>query len=173
MKKNTLILTALLIALGIAGRLLPHPANFTPVAAIALFGAFYLPKRWAVVLPLLAILLSDIFIGFYNPKMMIAVYGSFAITGAIGLYFREKKSFATVAASTLLGSIIFFLVTNAAVWAFGTMYTKDLAGLLNSYTMAIPFFRNSLLGNVFFVSLLFGSMEMLLSTQKKKASLKT
>lgn len=156
------IIPILLIGLGLTARLIPHPANFAPIGAIAIFGGMYLPRRWAVIAPLLAVFVSDIFIGFYSWQMMLAVYGSFTVMGLLGLWVRKNKNFARIIGGTVLGSIIFFLVTNAAVWAFGTMYSHNLTGLTQSYTMAIPFFRNSLLGDFFFVGLLVGSMELLL-----------
>ena len=157
MKKTHLALT--LIVLGIAARLLPHPANFAPIGAVALFGGMYLTRRYAMILPLIAMLISDIFIGFYTWQIMASVYISFALTGLIGLWVRKNKKLSTVIGGTVLGSILFFLITNFSVWAFGTMYAHDFSGLIQSYTMAIPFFRNSLLGDLFYVGLLVGSYE--------------
>lgn len=153
------IICYLLIALGLTARLLPHPANFAPIGALALFGGMYLPKRQALLLPLAALFISDLFIGMYNPKMMIAVYGSFAVMGYIGMQVRKKKNLSTIIGGTVLGSIAFFLITNAAVWLFGTMYPHTLAGLGQSYTMAIPFFRNSLLGDLFYMGIFIGIAE--------------
>lgn len=164
------IIVLLLILLGLSARLLPHPANFAPIGAIAIFGGFYLPRKFAIIIPLAALFVSDIFIGFYNPKMMVAVYGAFACMGAIALLARKRKSFTTVLGAILVGSILFFLITNAAVWMFGTMYPLTAAGLLESYTMAIPFFKNSLMGDLFYTGVLVGSMEMLLYKQRKMFS---
>ena len=159
--KNAPILVALLITLGLISRLLPHPANFAPIAAIAIFGGLYLPKRWAIVLPVVAMFVSDIFIGFYTWQIMLAVYGSFAIVGLIGLMIRKNKKFHTVLGGTILGSIIFFLITNFAVWAFGAMYAHNFAGLLQCYAMAIPFFKNTILGDLFYTGILVGAFEVL------------
>ncbi len=150
----------ILIALGMTARLFPHPANFAPIGAIALFGGLYLPKRLSIFVPLLALGISDLFIGLYHPLMMFAVYGSFALMGYIGILARAKKNPSTIIAGTLVGSIIFFLVTNAAVWAFGTMYPATLNGLFESYTMALPFFRNSLLADFFFTGILVCTTEL-------------
>ncbi len=158
---STLPLALGLILLGFAARLLPHPVNFAPISAIALFGGLYLPKRLALALPLVTMLLSDLVIGFYNPRVMIAVYISFVIVGLIGLYLRNHKNIGAIIGGTLFGSIIFFLVTNAAVWMFGTMYSHDMSGLMTSYARAIPFFRNSLAGDIFFTGMLVGSYELL------------
>ena len=175
MKLNNkkLLIPLLLIILGFGARLLPHAANFTPIFAIAMFGALYLPKKYALIVPLAAMLVSDIFIGFYSWQIMLAVYSSFAFMGIIGLLVRKNKKFHTVLGGTLLGSILFFLITNTAVWAFGTMYIHNFAGLMQSYTMAIPFFKNSLLGNLFYVGILVGGFEFakMLATKVNKTQI--
>lgn len=158
-KKHYTILIISLIILGISARLLPHPANFAPIGALALFGSLYLPRRWALIVPLGAMMLSDALIGFYSSKIMISVYLSFILVSLIGLWVRQHKSFATVLGGTVLGSVLFFLITNASVWAFGTMYTHDFSGLMQSYYMALPFFRNSLLGDLFYTGVLVGVVE--------------
>ncbi|MBT4121166.1 MAG: hypothetical protein HOA57_01725 [Candidatus Magasanikbacteria bacterium] len=157
MKK--LIIPTLLIALGIACRFIPHMPNFAPIGAIALFGALYLPKKYALILPISAMFLSDIFIGFYSWQIMASVYLGFILTVGIGLIARKRKSFASVLSATLLSSVLFYIVTNFSVWAFGTMYIHNFAGLMQSYYMALPFFRNSLAGNLFYVGILVGGFE--------------
>lgn len=158
----------LLILLGAASRLFPHPANFAPIAAIALFGGLYLPRKYAIIIPLIAMFASDIFIGFYDWKIMLVVYGSFALSGLIGLTVRNIKSFSTILLATTLGAIIFYLTTNAAVWLFGTMYPHTASGLMQSFVLAIPFFKNSLLGDLFYTGILVGAMETVILYQKKR-----
>ncbi len=158
----------ILIALGVSARLLPHPANFAPIAAIALFSGLYLPKRFAIIVPAAALLLSDIVLGFYTWQVVVSVYACFALTGIMGLYLAKQKNFATIALGTILASVIFFLVTNWAVWAFGTMYPHTTSGLMQSYIMALPFFRNSLLGDIFYTTVLVGSMELIQKTSLSK-----
>ena len=136
----------LLIILGISMRLLPHPANFAPIAATALFAGIYLPKKFALIIPMIAMLASDLVLGFYLWPIMASVYIAFAITGLLGLAIKKNKKITTVLGSTLLASIIFFIVTNWAVWAFGNMYAHNFNGLMQSYLMALPFFKNTLLG---------------------------
>ena len=169
MKKNHFqwLPVIFLILIGVFSRLLPHPPNFSPIAAIAIFGALYLPRQYAIAIPILAMLVSDYFIGFYNPAIMFSVYICFALTGIIGLMVRKNKKIYTVLGGTILGSIIFFLATNTAVWAFGTLYPPTLTGLMTSYTMAIPFFRNSLLGDLFYVSVLVGGFELVVMQSRK------
>lgn len=150
----TLAISIALVILGASARLIPHPANFAPLAAIAIFGGLYLPKKLAILIPLSAMLLSDVLIGFYSWKIMLVVYSSFAFTGYISTKIRD--SFTSILSVTILSSILFYLATNAAVWAFGTMYSHDLSGLGQSYLMALPFFRNSLLGDLFYTGVLVG-----------------
>ncbi|MDP3741441.1 MAG: hypothetical protein Q8R08_03920 [bacterium] len=150
-----------LIATAAILRLLPHAPNFAPVTAIALFGGTYLKnKRLAFAIPLAAMLVSDIFIGFYSWPIMVSVYASFALSGLLGLWLRGHKDVGNTMAVTLASSIQFYLLTNFAVWAFGTMYPHNAWGLLSSYINALPFFRNTLYGDFFYVGLMFGLFEL-------------
>lgn len=151
---------------GVAMRLLPHLPNFTPIAAIALFGGVYLNKKYALALPLIAMVISDSFIGFHN--MMLYVYGSFLLTGVIGLWLRKHKNAGTVLGATVLSSVLFFLITNFGVWATTGMYSRDFLGLLDCYVMGLPFFRNTLLGNVVYTGVFFGSFELVMMFVKRR-----
>ncbi len=123
-KENLLYRTLLalaLILLAAALRIAPHPWNFTPVGAMALFsGAVIRDRRLAFIFPLLVLFLGDIFIGFH--KLIPIVYASFLISVAIGLWLRNRRTVARISLATLLGAIQFFLVTNFAVWALGSFY---------------------------------------------------
>lgn len=154
-----IILGITLVILGATARLLPHPANFVPLGAIAIFSGLFLPRKLALWLPLVALFVSDLFIGFYMWEVMGTVYASFLLTTFVATKIQPK--FASVTGVTLVSSLFFFLTTNAAVWAFGTMYTRDVTGLIQSYTMALPFFRNSLLGDLFFTGILVGSYQLI------------
>ena len=148
------------ILIGALVRLLPHPYNFTPIAAIALFGGVYLNKKYAFLIPVLAMLISDYFIGFYSLKLMAAVYGSFVLIGLIGLWLKKHKNYHTVIGASLLSSVLFFIITNFAVWVFTPWYDKTFSGLIYCYFLALPFFRNTLLGDLFYVSAFFGVYEL-------------
>ncbi|MEI6597215.1 MAG: DUF6580 family putative transport protein [bacterium] len=163
----------ILVALGIATRFLPHPANFAPIGAIAIFSGLYLPKKLALILPLAAMFFSDLFLGFYSWPIMLSVYAGFIIMGLIGLAVRKNKKLSTILGGTILGSIIFYLITNGAVWIFGNWYEHSLAGLINCYVMAVPFFRNSLLGDLFYTGVLVGVYEASLALlyREKKAAI--
>lgn len=149
----------LLITLAALSRLMPHPPNFTPVAAIALFGGAYLDKRFALIVPLAAMLVSDWFLGFHS--LMPFVYGSLLAIGLIGIWLKAHKTLGWTLAATLSASVLFFVVTNFAVWLMpNSMYPKTTEGLIACYVAAIPFFRNSLMGDLFYVALLFGVYEL-------------
>lgn len=145
----------------IAGRLFPHLPNFTPVGAFALFVGVYLARkhRWGLLLPLSIMFLSDIFIGFYNWKLMAAVYFSFFAHGVIGIIVAKKKNAATIILGSVAGGLFFYLTANFAVWAFTSWYPHTFEGLILSYAMALPFFRYTLLGNIVFTGIFFGAYE--------------
>jgi len=151
----------LLLSLAIVSRFLPHPANFTAVGAIALFSGLYLSKREAYILPLLAMMVSDIFIGFYKPAIMASVYASFILTIFVGQMIKNKIGFFRVFVGVMSASLFFFIATNAAVWFFGTMYSHDISGLMTSYYMALPFWKNQIIGDLFYTAVLVGGYEMM------------
>jgi hypothetical protein len=150
-----------LIAIAATFRLLPHPANVSPIGAIALFaGAYLAERRWAFAIPVTALLLSDVVLGGYGLPLMGTVYASFAAAVAIGMLLRHRLSPGPIAAATVAGSTLFFLTTNFAVWALGGGYARSLDGLLACYTAAIPFFGRTLAGDAFFAAALFGLMAL-------------
>jgi len=149
----------LAIALAAAMRLLPHPPNFSPIGAMALFGGAYFGRRWlAFLAPLAAMLLSDAVIGFHSG--MAYVYGSVALVVLIGWALARRVSPFTVAGAAIASSVLFFLVTNFGTWATGELYPQTLAGLAACYVAAIPFFQNTLAGDLFFSAVLFGGFAL-------------
>jgi hypothetical protein len=161
-KENLLyrtLLALVLIAIAAALRVAPHPWNFTPVGAMALFsGAILKDRRLAFVVPLLALFAGDIFIGFH--KLMPIVYASFLVNVAIGLWLRDRRTVARISAATLVGAIQFFLVTNFAVWAFGLSYPRTPAGIVACYVAGVPFFWNTLAGDAAYAILFFGTFAL-------------
>jgi hypothetical protein len=148
-----------IIALAAALRIAPHPWNFTPVGAMALFsGAIIRDRRIAFFFPLLALFAGDIFIGLYN--LMPIVYASFLVSVAIGFWLRNRRSVGPIAAATLFGAVQFFLVTNFAVWAVGLSYPRTGAGLVACYVAGIPFFWNTLAGDAVYAGLFFGGFAL-------------
>ena len=156
----------LIIGLAVAARLLPHPPNFAPIAAMALFGGAYLNPRYAILVPLLALFLSDLFIGFYSPVVMISVYGSFVLTGALGIWLKKRRNPRNMVLAAVGSSLLFFLITNFAVWAAGA-YARDPSGLLQSYVAGLPFLKNTLAGDLFYTISFFGGYELALKLVKK------
>jgi hypothetical protein len=157
MNKNIIPVATILLA--VLFRMLPHPPNFTPIAAIAIFGGIYFPKKHAFVVPLLGLGVSDLFLGFHSTIPF--VYGSFFITILIGLWLKSHKNAGFILGGTLLSSVLFFIITNFGVWLTGSMYSKDLTGLLESYILAIPFFRNTILGDIIYTGVFVGGYELL------------
>jgi len=155
--KQKLILLLAICALAFAARLLPHLPNFTPVAALALFAGVLFRNKLVFILPLGVMLASDLIIGFYHWQVMIAVYASFIVTVLLGMALGKKLSAGLVTAGSLISSTIFFLVTNFAVWLFSGMYEQTLAGLMLCYALALPFFQYTLLGDLFWSGVFFGS----------------
>ena len=137
-------------------RLVPHPANIAPMGAFALFVGARGSSRWNMVVPLAAMLISDIFVGFYEWRVMAAVYGSFLAIAMLGRAIRKNISAEKIVLGTFAGSAIFFFITNAAVWAFSPWYAKGAAGLLQSLMAGLPFWRNSLVGDIFYGAIFFG-----------------
>ena len=140
-------------------RLLPHPANFDAIGALALFGgAHFTEKRWSFLIPFGALFLSDLILGFH--AQMPLVYGVFALMVSMGFALRERRTALPVAGMAIAGSVLFFLVTNFGVWAFDGLYPMTLQGLVACYVAAIPFFQNTLLGNLFYAAVLFGGFAL-------------
>jgi len=150
----------LLTIIGIISRLAPHPANMTAVGALAVFAGSKYSTTKALVIAVGAMLISDAVLGFHS--VMWATYGSFALSVLLANRYLKKQSITRIAGVTLASSLIFYLVTNFAVWAVsGSMYPHTLAGLIESYIMALPFFRNSLIGDFSYTAIFFGSYALM------------
>jgi len=141
-------------------RLIPHPPNFAPIAAMALFGGAYFNKKSvAFAIPLAAMFLTDAIIGFHSGMWL--VYLSFGLIVLIGMLMLNKVSVKNVIIASLTASLSFFIITNFGVWAFGTMYPKNIIGLFECYVAAIPFMQNTILGDLVYSGLLFGIYELI------------
>jgi hypothetical protein len=162
MPKSRLMLVVSIVLAAAFSRLLPHPPNMTSVAAVALFGGAYLDdRRLAFLVPLAALFLSDLLLGFYHAMSVVAVYGSFVLTVCIGLWLKTRRAPLTIAGAALASSVLFFLITDFEYWAFENAYPKTVEGLMACYTAALPFFRNMLVGDLFYTLLLFGGFALL------------
>ena len=155
-KPRLLLLTGMILAAALS-RLIPHPPNFSPVAALALFGgATIASKRLAFVLPLAAMFLSDLILGFST--LTPVIYGCFALIVCLGFWVKRKQNVGRIGLAAVAGAILFFVVTNFGVWALGSYYQKNGAGLAECFTAAIPFFWNTLMSDLFYAAILFGAL---------------
>jgi hypothetical protein len=155
-KSRLSVLTGMILAAAVS-RLIPHPPNFSPIAAMALFGgAAFADKRAAFLMPLAGLFLSDLVLGFY--AITPVVYGSFALIVCLGFWVRRRRSVGRIAGAAMMSALLFFVVTNFGVWAMGRLYPPTPAGLVACYVAAIPFFQNTLLSNLSYSALLFGGL---------------
>lgn len=144
-----------IILFGALMRLIPHWPNFTPIAAMALFGgAYFKKKHLAFLVPLMALFVSDLFLGFH--QWMIAVYISFAMVVGIGILLRSRIKVGTVLLASLSSSLLFFIITNFAMWVGSPFYPQNMGGLIECYVAALPFLNNGVLGDLFFSTVFFG-----------------
>lgn len=154
---NRFFLITGLIIIAAISRLVEHPANFSPIMAIAIFAAATFDnKRIAILIPFLAMGLSDLFLGFHLISFF--VYLSFALALLIGFYIKNRIKLANIILATLTGSIAFFVITNYGAWLTDPIYQPlSLESLSRCYYLAIPFFRNALLGDFTYITVLFGA----------------
>jgi hypothetical protein len=149
----------IIILLISATRLLKHPYNFTPVTAMSIFAGCYLRKHWGIIFPLAGMLVSDYFIGFYDWKLMAAVYVGIGISFYVGWYLQNKIKWYRVILAALFSSIAFFVISNFSVWFFYQWYPHTLSGLIQCFALALPFFKNSLVGDLIYTGAIFGAYE--------------
>lgn len=169
-----LVLAALIFAAALT-RVLPHPPNFSPIEAVALFGGAYFAKRqWALMVPLVAMVASDVVLGLINDGLYgglywsylastsnVLVYACIALSTVLGFGLRGKVNAGRVLGYSLVGSALFFLVTNFGAWLADPMYAKTTAGLMAAYVAGIPFFQWTVASTLLFAALLFGGFELL------------
>lgn len=147
-----------LVALGVFSRLAPHPDNVTPTAAIALFSGVALSGPLAFTVPLLVMAASDLFIGWHG--LFWLVWPAFLLVTWLGQAVRGRSGALTVLWASFGGSVLFFILSNLGVFLFENMYPKSWAGLAECFEMALPFFRNSLIGDLAYSAALFSLFEL-------------
>lgn len=151
-----------LVVTGVLLRVLRHygwielPPNMAPVSAMAMFAAVNLPRRYAIAVPFALMVLSDALIGWYNAGVLISVYACFGFSLMLGWWLRGRVNIPRLVGATILGSLVFYFVTNAAVWALEGSYPNTMAGLMQSYVAGLPFLRGTLFGDVVYTGLFFG-----------------
>jgi len=165
-----LVLTGLIVAAALS-RLLPHPPNFSPVEAIALFGgAYFASRQMALVVPIVALLLSDLvlgamlgasYAGYIGGISFWSVYACIALSTVLGFGLRGRATGTRLLGYSLAGSVLFFLVTNFAAWSASPFYPQTPAGLMASFVAGVPFFKWTLLGTLAYAALLFGGFALL------------
>jgi hypothetical protein len=144
-----------LVFFGVVMRLLPHPANLAPVGAIALFGGAVLPRKLGWWLPLAIMVASDYVLGFYSGIAF--TWAAFLLVGLFGMMLRRSNNWFRVPFGALGSALIFFAVSNFGVWVQGNLYPHSWTGLTDCFTMALPFFRNTFLGDITYSVVLFGT----------------
>jgi hypothetical protein len=153
------VLTGLILA-AVLSKFLPHPMNFAPVGAIAIFGGAHFQNRWlGFAVPFIALLIGDIITGLHS--LIPFVYGCFALNVCMGWWIRRQVTAVRIAGVTVLGSTIFFLVTNFGVWLLLGTFERTIAGLMQCYVAGLPLFMNTLLGDLFYTAVLFGGVTAL------------
>lgn len=157
-KNNEFKFAVAIILLAVMTRFIPHLPNFVPITAIALFSGCYFSRFWRYLIPLSAMLLSDIFLGFSDVTLY--VYLAMVLAVIFGQLLQNKTDFKNVFLFTLASSFSFFLITNFGVWMAG-WYGYGLTGLLKCFVLAIPFFRYSLAGDLFYVLVTFGAYKLI------------
>lgn len=161
----------LLIALGVVARLIPHPWNFTPVGALGLFAGANCNPRVAWLVPLFALVLGDIVLGFYSPIIMLFVYLGFLAAPVIGrLMIAGRRSVPRIGGAVVVSTSVFFVISNFGVW-LGPYYPLTFSGLVECYIQAIPFYGATLVGDAFYATILFGGHHVILSAWSRRATL--
>jgi hypothetical protein len=178
-KKTSIFIISGFILVAALSRLLPHPPNFTPIGASALFGAAYFTKKyWAFIIPFIALWASDLILNniiyaeYYDSFVWFSgdffwVISAFALITLFGMFFLKKVKLTNLLASSLVASALFFLITNFGTLMSGVIYPKTGAGLMMAYAAGLPFFWNTLAGDLFYVAVLFGIYEFIKSYRPK------
>jgi hypothetical protein len=159
-RTRALVILGAIVGLALL-RLVPHPPNFTPAAAMALFaGARFERKSWAFLTPLAAMLVSDLLLEAWTGDglhaLMPVVYGCLAVVVLIGSVLRDRTTVARLAGAAVGASALFFLVTNLVIWLAGDPYPRSIEGLIACYVAALPFLDNNVLGDLIYTAVIFG-----------------
>lgn len=173
-KQNTLKFVLILILVAAFSRIIPHPHNFTPVGGIAVFGSYFLGRKiWAFLVPLFSMWLSDLFINnIVYPIQFPQYYEGFTLFGSFWVYssfllmiplswkLLSTFSLPRLALTGFSTAGLFFLITNFGSWLNNPMYLQNFSGLLTSYAAGLPFFQNTLLGDICYLAILFGATKV-------------
>lgn len=158
-----------IILIAALSRLFPHYPNVTPIGAMALFGAAYFGKKYyAVLVPIIALIISDIVLYAtiyssyeYSIGFHLWIYGSMVLITLLGMAILRKVKLGTIVTGAIVASLVFFLISNFASWLVSPMYPKTASGLMTAYEAGLPFFWNTILGNFFYCGVLFGAYSLI------------
>jgi hypothetical protein len=150
------LVALLLCVVAVASRVVPHPWNFTPMLAVALFAGARLANVWVAAVATLACLaLGDVAVGVFPYGGMEWVYGSMLVVALIGRTLTARRTVVATVVAALAGGLAFFVISNFGVW-LGEMYPHTPSGLADCFVAAVPFYRNQLVGDLVFTGALFG-----------------
>lgn len=156
MSRHALVIATVLIVFAVLSRFVPHPVNFAPIGALGLYaGVFFIDRRYWLI-PLAALLISDVFIGFYDWISMLFVYMGFACSAFIGRLLIKQLKLFNISAAAFVSATVFFVLSNFGTWLSGTLYPLTGEGLIACFIAAIPFYGNTLAGDLFYTAVLFG-----------------
>ena len=154
--RGDLLIVAVLIAIDVAARLLPHAPGVWPIAASTLFaGRMLYSSKLAFAVPLVAVTVSNIFLPPDNFGIALSVYAAMVVPVLLGIWTRRHGTLPVIGAM-VASSLVFFAVTNLAVWAFGDLYPRTAAGLAQCFAMALPFLDRTIVGDLAWAAVLFG-----------------
>jgi hypothetical protein len=166
-----MLVAVLLVVLAAASRVIPHPWNFTPMIAVALFAGARIDRSWLAAIAVIGCLaLGDIALGAFPYGGMEWVYGSMLLVVATGRLLRTRTGMIATLVAALGAGFVFFVVTNFAVFMAGGLYPRTGAGLVECYTAALPFYRNQIVGDVVFTSALFGLYALAITMRRRMLS---
>ncbi|MBN1793642.1 MAG: hypothetical protein JW844_01600 [Candidatus Omnitrophica bacterium] len=156
----------LFLFIGFFTRLLPHAPNVTPIVAISLFGGTYLSKKTGLLVPLAIMVMTDLVLGLH--EVVWFTWGSVALISLLGFWIRRLATTRRIASGAIISSTLFFLITNVGVWMTANWYSHDLTGLIDCFYMALPFYRNQLLGDALYVTGFFGAYHVILGSMRRR-----
>lgn len=165
-----ILLGIAVVAFIVLSRLMPHPPNVTPLLSLAVFSGALLPRKYAYWLPLLGVIISDVFIGMHS--LVLFTWGSFVLIALASSFALKNVSLRSTLLMSVGGATLFFVITNFGVWAEGRMYPATFEGLIQCYYNALPFFRNTLIGALLYSSIFYGAYITIAQTQVREKLLK-
>lgn len=171
-KRFAAVVAVVLVAMAAASRAVPHPWDFTPMIAVALFGGARLERAWASVAAVVACLvIGDLAVGAFPYDGMAWVYGAMIAITLGGRLLRTRRGVVPAVIGGLAAGLVFFVVSNLGVWIGGGLYPHTAGGLADCYVAALPFYRNQVVGDVLFTAALFGLHALATSAYARRVAI--